>query len=136
VQKRVVEAIRGGNYVETAAACAGIGRGTLEDWMQRGRLEGTGIYAEFAHAVEMARAKAHKDTVAIIRKASFDSWQAAAWWLERSFPDLWGRRDRVEHTGPHGGPIQTIDLTKLSTAELEAWHALYVKASGQLALPE
>lgn len=33
-------------------------------------------------------------------------WGAAAWLLERRFPERWGRRDQVEHTGRGGGPIE------------------------------
>jgi len=42
----------------------------------------------------------------IQRVAENGVWQAAAWRLERKYPDKWGRR-RVEVTGPGGGPVQT-----------------------------
>lgn len=34
-------------------------------------------------------------SVGVIRHAARDTWQAAAWWLERRYPDEWGRKDRI-----------------------------------------
>lgn len=33
-------------------------------------------------------------------------WTAFAWQLERRLPDMFGRKDRLEHSGPAGGPIE------------------------------
>ena len=62
--------------------------------------------------------------VALIQKAAKDNWQAAAWYLERRYPEDYGRREqhKLEHTGPRGGPIQTEkmqDISKLSVKERE-----------------
>jgi transposase len=84
-QEQILEAIRGGNYLETAARAAGVGKSTFYEWLER--------FPDFADAVESARAEAEARNVAIIEKAAQASWQAAAWWLERSFPYRWGRRD-------------------------------------------
>ena len=45
--------------------------------------------------------------VDIIQKAMTESWQAALTYLERKFPARWSRRERVEHSGPEGGPVVT-----------------------------
>ena len=37
--------------------------------------------------------------MALVQSAAPQHWQAAAWWLERSFPDRYGRRDRNEVSG-------------------------------------
>ena len=55
------------------------------------------IYSDFRDAVEKARAEAEAQKLKAIHIAATDgTWQAAAWWLERSFPDRWGRRERIE----------------------------------------
>lgn len=68
----------------------------------------------------LERYKRKEDFVALLKKARADfvmrnvsqidaaakiSWQAAAWQLERFDPDTWGRKERLEHSGPSGGAI-------------------------------
>lgn len=38
-------------------------------------------------------------------------WRAEAWWLERVFPDKYGRTDRLALTGADGGPVSVEDVT-------------------------
>ena len=98
-QQVIVDAILLGMYQEQAALLAGIHRGTFYRWMERGN---TGLpedepYRDFRDAVEKARAEAEaRKLKAIHIAADTGTWQAAAWWLERSFPKRWGRK--VEHT--------------------------------------
>lgn len=91
----VVQAISTGNTRDTAAAYAGIRRTTLYEWLARGRAATEGVYRDFADAVEKAEADAVVISVALIRSAAQKNWQAAAWWLERRYPDEWGRKDRL-----------------------------------------
>lgn len=99
-QELIIKALREGNYIEAACGYAGVGTSTFYEWMERGRTASRGVYAEFADAVEKARAEAEMRNVQVIQRASKDTWQASAWWLERSFPDRWGRRVQdVKHSG-------------------------------------
>ena len=93
VQERIASFLRAGAYVGQAAEAAGIGRSTLDDWMRRGEstAEKDRPYREFREAVEQARAEAETRHVALIAKASARSWQAAAWLLERQYPERWGK---------------------------------------------
>lgn len=116
-QARIVEAIRAGNYLDTAARYAGIDPVTFFRWMERGaREDAEPLYAEFREAVEEAKASAEVRAVLRIQQAANDgTWQAAAWWLERTRPKKFGRFDRQEVTGSEGGPVR-IDV---STDDLE-----------------
>ncbi|MGB4501182.1 MAG: hypothetical protein WBI21_07950 [Natronincolaceae bacterium] len=38
-QNKIITAIRAGNYIETAAAYAGISKNTLYDWLRKGERE-------------------------------------------------------------------------------------------------
>ena len=102
-QNKIVTAIKAGNYIETAAAYAGINKSTLYDWLKRGEREKQRVeknprykirkkerpFVEFSNAVEKALAEAEVRDVAIIAKAAEEQWQAAAWRLERKFPHKW-----------------------------------------------
>jgi transposase len=122
IQQTIIDAILGGNYLETAAAYAGVSRSTLFDWLAKGRevqeqldkgLEVTvpngQIYSDFLDSTREAQARSEVRTVAIIQKAGLTNWQAAAWHLERSRPRHWGKLDRQEISGPEGGAVQ-VDL--------------------------
>lgn len=118
VQDRIVSALRVGNYVETAAQLAGVGRASIYRWLERGyaalEREEEGVtltpdydrYARFSEAVDEARAAAMSRNVALVNTAAQTTWQAAAWWLERTNPQMWGRHLRAEVSGPEQGPIQ------------------------------
>jgi len=50
----------------------------------------------FRSAIEKAEADAQLRFEKIVADAAADTWQAAAWWLERRRPDDYRRRDRIE----------------------------------------
>lgn len=129
--RKIVNLIASGSYVETAAAACGVSKNTLYDWLKRGARAPHGKFKKFADDVAEAAAKAEaRDVLVIDRAASghdvvrttrkiekgivveetttttreFD-WRAAAWRLERKFPKRWGLIERIEHSGPDGGPI-------------------------------
>jgi len=122
VQSQIITVIKAGNYIETAAAYAGISKNTLYDWLKRGEREKQRVnknskakirkleadFVEFSDAIEKALAEAEIRDVTIIAKAAEEQWQAAAWRLERKFPDRWGRRKLdIEHSGEIG--IKIVD---------------------------
>jgi hypothetical protein len=119
VQDRIVSAVRAGSYLDDAASMAGIGSSTLFLWLATGRqanekrengevlTDRETLCMEFLEAVERARAEATLRNIAIIQKAAQDgTWQAAAWYLERTNPKKWGRHETYEVTGADGGPVQ------------------------------
>lgn len=111
-KNKIIQAIAAGNYQETAAKYAGINPNTFYTWMKLGEnKKAKPIYKEFREAVEKARAQAEIRNVALIQQAGQDgSWQAAAWFLERSYPHRYGRHNRVEVTGANGEAVK-LDLT-------------------------
>ena len=89
VQARLCEALRGGNYRETAALWAGITPETLARWMQK---KGD-RYDALRQAVQEAERAAEVRAVALVMKAAAEDPNHAKWWLERKYPERWGRRD-------------------------------------------
>lgn len=92
-------ALAGGNTRATAAGLAGIGERTLYRWLERGEEDSDDDceteFRQFWQAVKKAEAEAVEKHVAIVRNAAPRSWQAAAWWLERRYPDDWGRKQAI-----------------------------------------
>jgi hypothetical protein len=122
VRDKIVQAIRAGNYIETAAAYAGIAKDTLYAWLRRGAAGTEPEYSEFAAAVEQALASAETRDVALIGQAAEKEWQAAAWRLERKFPDRWGRKYRheLEAGARHGsleGLLEQLGLIRKARAQ-------------------
>lgn len=112
LQTTIIENIKIGAYVETAAASAGISKNTFYDWLKRGaRARQAGDWPEeedqfvrFSDAIKKAIADAEIRDVALIARAAQVNWTAAAWRLERKFPNRWGRKEqtKVEHSGSLG----------------------------------
>lgn len=99
VQRRLVQVLRAGGYPETAASVAGVGYSTLKKWLKRGQ-ESTRPedepYRQLASAVEQARAESEARNVALIAQAATTNWLAAAWLLERAYPERWARASQRE----------------------------------------
>lgn len=97
IQRTIVAALQRGNYAETAAALAGISKDTFYAWLRRGARTKAGIYAQFSDAVKRAMAHGEaRDLQVVDSAAQGGAWQAAAWKLERKFPQRWGRRVIVD----------------------------------------
>lgn len=116
---RIVDAVRAGNYIETAAAYAGVNKSTLYAWLKKGARSASGPFWEFSNAIEKALASAEVRDVALIGKAADTQWQAAAWRLERKHPQRWGRQERVdlhgklEHSGAVSNPAAALTTEQL-----------------------
>lgn len=95
VQRQMCRDVEAGNFLEIAAELSGVGRSTVFHWIALAD-GGDPQYLDFRDAVKGARAKAEARAVAAIQKAGRRTWQANAWFLERSFPERWRRRDARE----------------------------------------
>lgn len=130
---RVIFLLRQGAYLRTAAEAAGIGEATLHRWLAND----TPRYREFRESVARARADAQvnllltiqmharggqtrpkqvvvpkpkgEHEVVTIQEVVDGDWRAAAWILERSWPQEYGRREAIEVTGAGGGPVEVRD---------------------------
>jgi hypothetical protein len=85
VVKRLTDAIRLGATYELACAYAGISEDSFARWRAK--------YADFAEAIKEAEGGAAVGWLARIEQAAKDgTWQAAAWKLERRYPEQYGRQ--------------------------------------------
>jgi len=88
--------MRAGVSGEVAAQAAGIGRTTLYCWKAKGERQARGIYRDFAYAIKKAEAEVEIIAAATVRQAMPTTWQAAAWMLERRWPQRWSKSDRLQ----------------------------------------
>ena len=73
--ERICQFLKAGNTRKTSAIASGISEETFYTWMKE--------KLEFSESIKRAEEEAVARNVAIINKAAGDTWQAAAWWLER-----------------------------------------------------
>ena len=106
--EEIAKYLRAGNYIETTAALVGINRDSIYEWLKRGAAEQErllknprarirkreSIFVEFSDTVKKAQAQSEAMLVGLVGKAAEKNWTAAAWRLERKFPDKWGRTER------------------------------------------
>ena len=99
VQAAIVASIANGATRQAAADLAGIGAATVREWIARGEgrdpdRPATPELEDFAAEVRRAEASLEIRCVETILES--DNWRAAAWLLERRFPDRWGPSARHE----------------------------------------
>jgi hypothetical protein len=120
--KRFVDTIAGGNYMDVAAAFAGISLIKVKSVLKIGAQTPKSPQAAFWRDVEEALAFAEIRDVQVVAEAAKSNWQAAAWRLERRFPQRWGRTDRVTATltleTQKESPLPSIDLHRLTEEQL------------------
>ena len=131
LRDRIVKAVRAGNYAEAAARSCGIAPSTYYRWLQRGSLETTGVYHDFADAIHRAEGEAEVHAVAILRRAMGEDWRAALAYLERRHPGGWRRHQTTEVLRSDADRHETLDLSRLSDKELELLEQLRARATEQ-----
>ncbi len=118
--QKVENAIRSGNYAKVAAQYAGISERTFYEWKATGERDiekgDTTLYSQFFLSIKKAEAEAEVRNVSIIQAEAANTWQAAAWYLERKYKDRWSRREEL--TGKDGTPIASwSELMKQADAK-------------------
>lgn len=103
----VVNAIAAGNYMDTAAALAGVDKVSLYRWIKKGANATRGIKRDFYKRVTEAMARAEARGVTGISIAAQKDWKAAAWLLERRYAKRWGKREEHTLKGDPKAPLAT-----------------------------
>lgn len=131
----LIAAIKAGNYMETAAAYAGISKSLLYKYLKLGRQAKSGKLRDFVDSIDAAQAYAEVFSVNTIMKAeSSGDWRAAAWRLERMHKH-WRVPKELTVSGDATKPpvrVETskapeVDLSKFTTEELEQAEKLFQK---------
>jgi hypothetical protein len=113
IKKKLIQAIKAGNYYEAACAYAGIDYSTFRKWLQKGETAKSGEFFEFFEAIKKAESTAEAQMVAQWQKAMPLDWRAIATFMERRYPERWGRKEKIQQeiSGRDGNPIEITNLT-------------------------
>lgn len=107
VHEIIVQAVRKGLPWCHAAALAGIDRGTLIEWRNKGDKEKSGKFYQLSHDIEKAHAEWVQERLDKIREAGENgNWTADAWQLERRDQENFSLKTKHEITGEKGGPVE------------------------------
>lgn len=145
----ICNTLRVGAYTETAVVMAGVSKETYRRWMILAQKKPNSIYAALRAAVLKAQEEATVRDLVNIDKAAMGEepvymrdkdgsivfsengkpivlkpgskrdWNASAWRLSRRKPKDWAPIQKMEHSGPEGGPIEntTVEETPEQKAE-------------------
>lgn len=111
---KALELGRQGKSKAVMAAEFGVSRQTLDAW--------TKAHPDFLDAITRATTLAQAWWENAGQKGmTADKFNASVWSrsMAARFPDDWREVSRQEQTGRDGGPIQTVDLSKVSDADLD-----------------
>ena len=124
VTDRLLVLLRNGDHVDIACEAAGIPRRTFYDWWRRGDLDlddpSCADLRLFRARVEEAKSVAESRQVMVISQAAKTHWQAAAWLLERRYPDRWARVSQRGDTAATPEPVAAPDDPFTEVDELAA----------------
>ena len=106
--EKAVKIVERGNYYKVAIDVLGISEHTWYEWMRQGEVDTNkgvnSLMAQFFQSIKKAEATAIDRNLSIIQKAAMEgNWQASAWYLERKYPEQWGKRDNVNLTTDKDG---------------------------------
>lgn len=116
-----------GCCLETAAAAAGINKCTLHEWLRLAERskpgddsKGTEELRAWKKQLDEAECMTEMRAAQGIMDAGHTDWKAWAWFLERRYPQRWGRKDTTMHANPDGTPLTPpsveVVLTKTPTS--------------------
>lgn len=104
-QAALLKAIEQGMPLKHAAAMAGMSYDTLNAWQKRGENESAPEqFRQFCQLLRHSQAVAMQVHLSSICDSAKRDWRAAAWMLERRFPEDFARQQQLEHSISDGKP--------------------------------
>lgn len=94
--EQVKSYISAGNCVKAVCQYIGVSESTWFRWIERGEKETGSIYYDFLESVRSAESAAEIRAVTGIVAAGKKDWKALAWFLERKYPEKWGKKKEDE----------------------------------------
>ena len=134
VQKRLHDALRAGIYIEYAVTYVGISKSTYYSWMAKGDADDaaglTTEFSDFSHSIKRADAECKVRLLLLWQKQMPKNWKACATFLERRWPEDWGRYRRVDQNRINDTrqDIRITNDTGAGTENIKDTVSLYAEA--------
>lgn len=115
-QEKIANALRQGNYLETAATYSGVSKPLLYEWLKKGRkaTDKNDPYKKFIDAIDEAMVYAEMRDLQRLDKHGENDWKVIAWKMTRRYPKRWGDKIDVNLNGS----IETTSNVKIDEAKL------------------
>lgn len=119
---RTIVYMANGSVNESAAAAVGICRASFQRWMALAEKPDDPYSTEELRAwkkmLDQAEAMAEARAASgILEAGQAGQWTAYAWYLERRYPQRWGRKDTTLLGNPDGSPLASGDPIKGMNSE-------------------
>ena len=133
-RNKIIQLVEQGNYAKTVCQAVGICETTFYDYIKRGEEaekqgDTNNPFLKFLKSIRSARAKAELKHVANIDINSEHDPSLSKWWLERTAPDRWAKKEFLQ---------QDINMKSLPPAEIifEVVDGKTGKDKGNKGIPE
>ena len=123
--EKISTEIQNCSYQKVAARKCGVGESPFYAWMEKAEGGGGGQFQELLEAVKKASAVAESRAIQTI--LADDSWQSKAWYLERRFPERWGRKDRLNANHTVEPKVVSHTIKQMSEQEWNEVHGTETK---------
>ena len=113
VIERLCGLIEHGLPISYAAWVCDLRPENIKFWIKRGQQPNCDeLYREFFTRMKKSRAMCQLYWIGRIEMNNDGNWQRFAWFLERSFPDVWGRREPRPKRIPDSVPATETDIIR------------------------
>ena len=113
----ILKARESGLNQKECAEVAGINEATLYKWLNKGKEARSGKYKKFYNDFQIAKNRNKLFHLKKIHEA--EAWTASAWYLERVYPEEFGRKDRMELN--HEGKVEVNKTVKEEEKEADEY---------------
>ena len=111
----ILKARESGLNQKECAEVAGINEATLYKWLNKGKEARSGKYKKFYNDFNLAKIRNKLFHLKKIHEE--EAWTASAWYLERVYPEEFGRKDRMDLN--HDGKVKVESTKRLEEKRIE-----------------
>lgn len=106
LQAEVIQLLEEGFSDKMMCEAVGIVQSTFYHWLQQGEEATRGKFQVFLESVKRARGNVYRISLEKIRREADNTWQCAAWYLERRHRSEFGKHEHQVHEVVHAPVVE------------------------------